>query len=78
MATDLKRDNDYCCVAFKHKKGAKNGEKIGFMRFVHRLTDYAKYLDRNNVDWYYFNVYNRRNQDFIKRYYHDQEIPIRP
>lgn len=58
-----KNKNDYSCTAFR------NGEKVNFMKFVHRVSVYRSWLKENNIQWDYINVYYRRNGEFIERIY---------
>ena len=69
---DLKRKNDYSCVAYQ------GSQKVGFMKYVHKITDYVSYLDKEKVEWSVINVYSRRSGEFIKRFYKDDVIPARP
>lgn len=58
-----KNKNDYSVVAF-------NGQyKVNFMRYVHNVYKYTLWLRNNGIEWTHINVYNRRTNEFIKRFY---------
>jgi hypothetical protein len=43
--------------------------------FVHKLDGFASFLDSKHKDWQYFNVYDRRNGKYLKRFYKGNLIP---
>lgn len=68
MNPDQKNKNDFTCTTFK--KNPIPGEddiKVNFMKFVHRIDTYQKWLATNNIEWDYINVYWRRSGDFKER-----------
>lgn len=65
--------NDYSCIIFEDTK------LLGKSTFVHNLYKYSIWLTRskNYSNWTYINVYDRRNGNFIKRFYRtDRFIPV--
>jgi hypothetical protein len=72
MADTLKNSNDYTVTAYQGSR------KVNTMRFVHDVRSYAQWLDRNKLEWSVLNVYNRRNREFITRFYKGQNIDSKP
>lgn len=69
---EFKHKNDFSCTAFQGSK------KVGFMKYVNRISDYSNYLDSKGIQWSVINVYARRTERFITRYYQGNKIPNRP
>lgn len=65
----MKRKNDYSCIVFFENERPKK------WKYVHRLNGFAKFLDQKHRGWKYFNVYNRRQGEFLKRFYPGNSIP---
>ena len=57
------KPNSYSCTAFQGSR------KVGFMKYVNRPEDYAKWLDRKGISWSLINVYDRKTSAFIRRLY---------
>jgi hypothetical protein len=62
-------DNDYSVTAFFPSGEPK---KWGH---VHKLNTIVRYLDKTYPDWKYMNVYDRRNGNYLKRFYKGNFIP---
>lgn len=60
---DIQNKNDFSCVAFR------GDEKVNFMKYVHSLYTYRKYLERKGIEWTHINVYYRRSASFRERIY---------
>ncbi|MBN8837086.1 MAG: hypothetical protein J0I09_07500 [Sphingobacteriia bacterium] len=61
--------NDYSCTVFFEIGRAK---KWGY---VHNLKGFASFLDKKHPSWSYFNIYNRRTNEFIKQVKRGSYIP---
>ncbi len=69
---EFKKKNDYSIEAYMGSK------KTNHMAFVHKITTYVAYLEKNNIEWSVINVYARRTKRFIRRFYKDRDIiPVR-
>ena len=55
--------NDFSCVSFK------NGLKTNYMKYVHKIDSYVRWMNNNSIPFDYINVYWRRNGIFYKRIY---------
>ena len=42
---------------------------------VHKLNGFAMFLDKEHSEWKYFNVYDRRTRQYLKRFYKGNLIP---
>ena len=60
--------NDYSVIAFLSTGEAKK------WNYVHNLKGFAKFLDDKHPQWLYFNVYSRRERNFLKRFYHGKYV----
>lgn len=65
----MNHKNDYSVIAF-----LSTGE-VKKWQFVHKLDGFAEFLNRKHSEWQYFNVYDRRNRKFLKRFYKGNAIP---
>lgn len=65
----MKHKNDYSVIVF-----LSTGE-VKKWSFVHELKGFARFLDQKHPSWIYFNVYNRRTREFLKRYQKGDAIP---
>ncbi len=61
--------NDYSVIAFLSTGEAKK------WNLVHNLKGFAKFLDDKHSDWMYFNVYDRRERTYLKRFYRGKFVP---
>lgn len=61
--------NDYAVIAFF------NNQKPKKWGFVHKLTTFRKFLDRDHSGWIYLNVYNRRTKEYLKRLEKEDVFP---
>lgn len=68
----MPRKNDYSVIVF-----TQSNEYMCKSVYVHNLLNYSKWLSssKNYNDWYYFNVYDRRTGQFLKRFYRNEFIP---
>ncbi|AFL97687.1 hypothetical protein [Ornithobacterium rhinotracheale] len=65
----MSHKNDYSCIVF----GAFGVFK---MQYVHDLHRFSKWLDSSKFrDWKYFNVYDRRTGEYLRRFYNGNYIP---
>jgi hypothetical protein len=62
-------DNDYSVTVFLSSGEAKKWSK------VHKLDGFAEFLDKKHPEWKYFNVYDRRTSQYLKRFYKGNIIP---
>jgi len=65
----MERKNDYSAVVFFQEGTPKR------WNYVHKLTDFEKFLNQKHSEWKYMNVYERRTKKFIKRFYKGNFIP---
>lgn len=61
--------NDYSVIAFLSTGEAKK------WNFVHNLKEFSKFLDDKHPQWLYFNVYDRREGTYLKRFYRGKFVP---
>lgn len=61
--------NDYSVVVFFPTEKPKS------WTYVHKLTDFEKFLNDKHSDWKYMNVYSRESRLFLKRFYKGNFIP---
>lgn len=62
--------NDYSCIFFL------NDGKVFKMKYVHNLYNCSKWVENHNLQGYkYFNVYDRRKGNFLRRFYRGNYIP---
>jgi hypothetical protein len=61
--------NDYTCIVYFPEGRPKK------WTYVHGLLGFAKFLDNKHPNWNYFNVYDRRNGQYLKRFYKGNFIP---
>ena len=61
--------NDYSCTVFFESERTKK------WNYVHNLRGFASFLDKKHSGWSYFNVYNRRTNEFIKQIKKGSHIP---
>jgi hypothetical protein len=61
--------NDYSVVVF-----FSTGE-VKKWKFVHKLNGFAMFLNIKHSDWLYMNVYNRREGNYLRRFYKGNPIP---
>jgi len=65
----MKHKNDYTIVVFFNEGNPKKWV------YVHKLKDFASFLNQKHSEWKYFNVYNRRNRNYLGRFYKEAVIP---
>jgi len=72
---DFKNKNDYTCIVFY-----KDDTPPFKMAFVHNCYSLSQWLttSNNHQHWSYFNVYVRRSNMFLKRFYQGNFIPAKP
>lgn len=61
--------NDYSVTVFLSTGEVK---KWGY---VHKLNGFAEFLNKKHSSWMYMNVYDRREGNYLKRFYKDNFIP---
>jgi hypothetical protein len=61
--------NDYSVIVFLSSGDVKKWEHI------HKLYGFARFLDNKYSDWLYMNVYDRRNRQYLKRFYKGKYVP---
>lgn len=61
--------NDYTCIVYFPEGRPKK------WTYVHGLLGFSKFLDNKHPNWTYFNVYDRRGGQYLKRYYNGNFIP---
>lgn len=62
--------NDYSVIAFFPNGTAKK------WTYVHKLDEFAsRFLDKKHPEWEYMNVYNRRDNVYLRRFYKGNIIP---
>ena len=64
-----KHKNDYSVVVFLSTGEVKKWSYVG------KLKDFAEFLDKKHSDWKYMNVYDRRNREYLKRFYKGNSVP---
>jgi len=64
--------NDYSLIVFD-----RLNRQICKIEFCHKLSSASSWLSgsKKYSDWNYFNVYDRRTGEFLKRFYKDNFIP---
>jgi len=65
----MSHKNDYTCIVYFP------GEKPKKWAFVHGLLGFSNFLNNKHPNWTYFNVYDRRNGQYLKRFYKGNFIP---
>jgi len=65
----MRQDNDYTCIVFFEDSTAKKWRKI------HKLSRFASFLDKEHQGWKYFNVYERKSNKYLRRFYKGNFIP---
>ena len=61
--------NDYSVIVFFPNEKPKKWS------YVHKLNGFAIFLDNKYPDWTYFNVYDKRDRKYLKRFYKGNVIP---
>lgn len=61
--------NDYSVVVFFQSGNPKK------WKFVHTLNSLSRFLHKNHPGWKYFNVYDRKTGQYLKRFYNGNFIP---
>lgn len=61
--------NDYSCIVFY--KGGKPKK----WQFIHSLTKFVAFLEKDHPGWEYINVYERRTAKYLRRFYPGNSIP---
>lgn len=62
--------NDYACVVFFPDEKPKK------WKYVHKLKGFASFLNDKHKNWSYFNVYDRKTNGYLKRFYKNNLILI--
>lgn len=65
----MKHKNDYSCIVYFPTDKPKKWE------YVHGLRGFANFLIEKHSNWLYFNVYDRRTRNYLKRFYNGSIIP---
>lgn len=55
--------NDYSVTVYKFK------DRMLYTKYVHNMYTYVQWLQKNNIEWTYLNIYERRTQKFISRFW---------
>lgn len=66
----MQHKNDYSVIAFFDENA-----KPKSWNFVHKLSDFVKFLNEKHAEWNYINVYERRTRKYLKRFYKSSSIP---
>jgi len=61
--------NDYSVTVF-----LSSGEPKKWS-YVHQLDGFANFLNNKHPGWLYMNVYDRRNRQYLKRFYKGNIVP---
>jgi hypothetical protein len=61
--------NDYSVTVF-----LSTGE-VKKWTFVHRLDGFSNFLNKSHSEWLYMNVYDRREKQYLKRFYKGNLVP---
>jgi hypothetical protein len=61
--------NDYSVIAFFENQSPKKWQ------YVHKLNGLAMFLNQKHSSWTYFNVYNRRTGEYLKRFKKSDFVP---
>jgi len=61
--------NDYTCIVFFQNGSPKKWQ------YVHGLTKFVIFLNREHPQWKYVNVYERRTNIYLRRFYPGNSIP---
>ena len=64
-----KHDKDYSIIAFFERQKPKKWE------YVHKLNGIAVFLNKKHPTWLYFNVYDRRTGQYLKRFKKNDFVP---
>lgn len=74
MENIWKNKNDYSIIVFDQQNN-----QICKIEYCDNLYKASIWLNNSKYrDWSYFNCYNRRSQNFLKRYHKGQFIPAKP
>ena len=65
----MKRKDDYSCIVFFDNIKPKK------WKYVHRLGGFVSFLNQKHSGWKYVNVYNRRTNEYLKRFYPGNLVP---
>src|SRR6476469_3829774 len=65
----MRHDNDYTCIVFFEDGSAKKWRKI------YKLSRFASFLNQKHQGWKYFNVYDRKSNKYLRRFYKGNFIP---
>lgn len=65
----MKHKNDYSCIVYFPTDKPKKWE------YVHGLRGFANFLTEKHSNWLYFNVYERRTRNYLKRFYNGSIVP---
>lgn len=65
----MKHKNDFSVVVFF------DNEKPKKWKFVHTLKSISIFLNEKHSGWKYFNVYNRRTEQYLGRIYKGSNVP---
>lgn len=69
----LKKKNDYSAIVF-----LEENDKPKKWTYVHNLSKFVSFLEKEHPSWKYLNLYNRRGQTFIKQFIRGDFIPPYP
>jgi hypothetical protein len=61
--------NDYSITVFFESDRPKK------WTYVHKLDGFAVFLNKKHSNWLYMNVYDRRKNQYLKRFYKGNLIP---
>lgn len=64
-----KHDRDYTIIAFLESGEPKKWE------YVDKLNSIAMHLNKMHPTWKYFNVYDRRTAQYLKRFKKNDYVP---
>jgi hypothetical protein len=65
----MEHKNDYSAVVFFETGNPKR------WTYVHKLTEFEKFINEKHSGWKYFNLYERRSGKYLKRFYKGNFIP---
>ena len=65
----MRHKNDYSAIVFFETQKPKK------WAFIHKLSTFRNFLDKQHSSWEYMNVYDRRNKTFLRRLHKDEVTP---
>jgi len=63
------RKNDFSMTFFIRSSEKGNDRQVLYLQYVHDTDKAILWCKKNNINWDYANIYNRRTREYIKRIY---------